>query len=152
MRFQQIKDVLAWTEAFHRALGREYEQLAGHSAQPRVAMLLDYLAAHEKALADAVGHYQEDGAKGLLNTWYQSAPDFALPGDLDSLCQALDCASTGGVVAMAMDFHDLLIGLYEQLQSQAPTPEAEALFANLTSMETREKMRMVRDAEELEDL
>lgn len=152
MRFQQIKDVLAWTEAFHRALGREYEQLAGHSAQPRVAMLLDYLAAHENALADAMHQYEGDAADGLLKTWYQSAPDVALPDDLDSLCQALDCASTAGVVAMSIDFHDLLIGLYEQLTSQAPTPEAEALFANLSSLETREKMRMVRDAQELEDL
>lgn len=152
MRFKQISEVLDWAAALHTRLAADYKRLADDQSRTRVGLLLDYLAEHETALASALEHYQNDADQRLLRTWYDKAPEPELPESLEGLCEELDCSDTAQVVGLAIRFHDLLIDLYTLLRDEAPTASVAELFTNLASMETQEKMRMVRDAEELEDL
>lgn len=152
MRFRQISDVLDWTRTFHDTLANDYDGMAKGHEKDRVGMLLQYLAEHERALSAALQHYQEDAAESLLATWYDQAPEIKLPPDLNALCDTLEKVDTETVLALSIAFHDILIGLYATLAAKAPTLTAKALFDNLLSQETQEKMRTVRDALRLEDI
>ncbi|MBZ2189636.1 hypothetical protein K8B33_11045 [Alcanivorax sp. JB21] len=152
MRFRRIKDVLEWTRRFHNTLANDYDGLARGQEQERVGMLLQYLAEHERALSEALQHYEEDAGAEVLNTWYDQAPEIALPPDLDSLSETLERVDTQSVLALALDFHDVLIDMYETFAAKAPTPGVQRLFDSLSSQETREKLRTARDALRLEDL
>lgn len=152
MRFRQIRDVLDWTRTFHDTLANDYDGMARGHEKERVGILLHYLAAHERALSAALQHYEEDAAKSLLATWYDNAPEVKLPPDLKSLCQTLEKVDTESVLALSITFHDTLIDMYSVLATEAPTPAVKALFDDLLSQESREKMRTVRDALYLEDI
>jgi hypothetical protein len=152
MRFRQIRDVLDWTRTFHDTLANDYDAMARGHEKDRVGILLNYLAAHERALSAAILHYEEDAAESLLATWYDQAPEVKLPPDLKTLCATLKEVDTRSVLALSVAFHDTLIDMYGVLAAQAPTPSVKALFDDLLSQETREKMRTVRDAMYLEDL
>ncbi len=150
MRFRKIKDVLDWTRNFHDALARHYDNLAKGHERDRVGILLYYLAAHERALSEAMKHYEEDEVHELLGLWYD--PEVDLPQDLDSLGDTLETVDTTEVLKLAIRFHDLLIDLYQTLSENAPSPEVKDLFDNIASHEVKEKLRIVRDAGRLEDL
>lgn len=152
MRFKQLSDVLDWAQALHHKLAALYRDRAGSHSQDRIGMLLEYLAAHETALASALEHFEEDADKRLMHTWYAQTPDLPLPDSFDDLCNTLNCETAAGLVAVTLHFHDLLVNLYTTLRDASPTPELVEVMDNLASMETREAMRTVRDAERLEDI
>ncbi|MCC1497196.1 hypothetical protein [Alcanivorax sp. 1008] len=152
MRFRQISEVIDWTRTFHDTLANDYDGIAKGHEKDRVGMLLQYLAEHERALSSALQHYEEDAAESLLATWYDQAPDIKLPPDLNALCDTLEKVDTETVLELSIKFHDVLIDMYAVLAEKAPTPATKALFDNLCSGETQEKMRTVRDALRLEDL
>ena len=150
MRFRTIKDIIDWTRAFHDALAAQYESLAVGHEQERAGLLLQYLSHHERTLSAALQHYEEDQEHLLLKKWY--APDLPLPEDLSTLCRKLERVDTSGVLAMALQFHDLLIDLYANLSSHAPNEEIKTLFESISNQETRDKLKTVRDAVRLEDI
>lgn len=152
MRFKQLSDVLDWAQALHHKLAELYRDRAGSHTQDRIGMLLTYLAEHENALALALEHFEEDADQRLVHTWYAQTPDIPLPDSFDELCETLNCETSAGLVALTLHFHDLLAKLYSALRDASPTPELVEVMDNLASMETREAMRTVRDAERLEDI
>ena len=151
MRFQQIRDILTWTQTFHRTLGEQYESLARGPVKERVSMLLHYLADHEKVLQEAIRKYEADAPEGLLNTWFDRAPENSLPSTSHELMTQLNQAETKDVIAMAIHFHDVLIALYTQLRNLSNSHSVQELFDNLIQLEHHEKLRMVRDAMGQED-
>lgn len=150
MRFRRIKDVLDWTRNFHNALAKHYDNLAIGHERDRVGILLYYLAAHERALSEAMKHYEEDEVHDVLDLWYD--PDVDLPQDLDSLTDTLQQVNVDEVLKLALRFHDVLIDLYQTLSEKAPTEGIKDLFDNIAGHEVKEKLRVVRDAGRLEDL
>jgi len=150
MRFHTIKEILDWTRTFHAKLASDYDRLAEEHERERVGLLLHYLAQHERALGEAIRHYEEDEIHDILGVAY--APDVDLPSDLDSLCNTLERVETADVLVLALRFHDLLIDLYEKLAETAPSPEIKALFEDIAQHEVKEKLRTVRDAAHLEDV
>lgn len=150
MRFRHIRDILDWTRTFHETIADHYDHLANGHDKERVGLLLHYLADHERLLSEALEHYEEKDTRKLLETAF--APDLDLPPNLDALSDKLEQVNTAGVLSMALRFHDQLITLYQGLSAKAPSPEIKALFDDIASHETREKLRAVRDADHLEDL
>lgn len=152
IRYRTVQDILVWTQTFHRALAREFERLSKGPVQERVALLLQYLADHERALAAAVHHFEADAQKELLNTWHDHFPELDMPEDLEQLEAHLESADTTEVLNAALRFHDVLIRLYEEIRNTAPTDEVRDVFDNLLTRECREKERLARDANLLEDI
>ncbi len=150
MRIRKIKDIFDWTRAFHSKLAEEYERLAEGHDRERVGILLNYLAQHERALGAAIEHYEDDAVHKELELAYD--PDLDLPPDIESLSDKLENLDTAGVLKLAIQFHDVLVSVYESLAEQAPNPDVQALFESIARHENKEKLRAVRDAGRLEDL
>ena len=150
MRFKRAQDILDWVVVFHDRLATLYHGLAKGREQERIGLLLEYLADHQEGLRDNLMDYETDVTR-LLPTWYEQAPETPLPGDVQALVDFLEAQDTAEIVQLAIGFHDQLIDLYKWMQDKAPTDSLRELFANLAEMENHEKMRMVRDAQRLED-
>lgn len=74
MRFETVKDIIEVIRQLHEALSRQYAELEQLTTSERAALMLDYLARHERRLAAALQHYEQDAARGILETWLQYAP------------------------------------------------------------------------------
>lgn len=151
MRFKTVHEILDWTAAFHEQVADLYKAKARGHEQERVGLLLNYLADHEAALRDAIRNYEVDAADRLLETWFDKAPDITLPATPDKLGHLITSSETADIVKLAVVYHDQLIELYTTLREQAEVESIRELFDSLASMEKNEKMRMIRDAQHLED-
>lgn len=152
MRFKRVEDILAWVVQFHADLEKHYRELEEGSARERVVMLLEYLADHQRALGEATEKFKGDASSQLLDTWFNQAPEVNDSENLASLASRVSGASTSEVVLIAIECHDLLIQMYQGLQSESDVQSVKDLFQTLIAMEEHEKLRMVRDAGRLEDL
>ena len=151
MRFCKVKDILDWIAYLHERLAREYDRLSDEAKDERVAMLLEYLADHQRRLQKTITRFETDAADKLLNTWFQGCPPLDLPESLDDLHQSLAGKSSIEVTKAAIKLHDQLIAIYRELEAAADVDSVREIFANLATLESHEKIRMVRDAQRLED-
>ncbi len=152
MRFRQVKEVLDWVVSFHERLSEEYGRLSDDATKEKVSLLLNYLAEHQRALVNTIEKFEVDAADRLLNAWFQECPSLELPASLEELHVTLAGKETDDIVNQAIKFHDELIRLYQELEAEAEVDSVRDLFANLASLEKNEKMRMVRDAQYLNDV
>ena len=152
MRFKTIEEVLAWTGVFHDHLAQEYERLSERDERQRVDLMLKYLADHERLLQQSVERFRAEAPERVRHSWFDMAPDVPLPGTLmefNELCRAGDVQA---LVEIAVRFHDGVLGVYTSLRNQAPNESIRELFDSLVQLEHNEKLKMVRGAQQLEDI
>lgn len=153
MRFKQVKDIIDWIIEFHNDLSKKYHQMSEKNQSVRVKLLLDYLSDHETQLKQALEKYKnESNVDSVLQTWFNQMPNPDYPKTLQELRACLCCVSVDETVTMAIQFHDLLIRMYEDLRNSSETQTVKDFFQSLYDMENHEKMRMVRDAARLGDI
>src|SRR5690606_42124719 len=79
IRYRQIREILDWMQAFHERLSIEYQTMSQGQVRERVALLLEYLADHQKKLKNAIKQYEEGASEKLLNSWHDHFPELELP-------------------------------------------------------------------------
>lgn len=152
MQIEQIKDILDWTVSYHEQLGQCYEHCANQSESTRIKMLLEYLSSHEQQLADAISQYEAMAEPRDLDTWCIEYID-KNPVLAHTLCEAnLNDLDTNQIISNTINIHDQLVKLYQYLAARAVTERPKELFESLIMLEKNEAMRMVRNAESLEDI
>lgn len=152
MRFKQVADILDWVIQFHSDFERKYRQLEEGNTKERAVLLLDYLADHQAILAAAIKKYEKHAVASVMHTWFDQIPDINYPEKLQQLTGRMSGENTADIVKLGIECHDLLIKMYQKLLQVSVTPAAQELFQALVDMEQHEKMRMVRDAAQLEDI
>lgn len=152
IRYRQIREILDWIQAFHERLSIEYETMSQGQVRERVALLLQYLAEHQRRLQNAIKNFGDTASSEVLNTWHDHFPELDLPETLDELKHHLAVIDTEDVIQLAVKFHDVLICLFEEIRNTASTDEVRDVFDSLVQMERREQERMVRDSAFLEDV
>lgn len=151
MRFESIQDILEHGRAMHQQVADFYRQLDDASAQARVRLLLDYLAAHEQHLADTLAELREVSDPDVLGSWLASIPEPA------AFTQALGTPirsdmEVDEVLEIAMRFDDAMINLYQTLAEHADNEAVRDLLNNLTELENLEMRRVVRNVGMIQDL
>lgn len=112
-------------------------------------MLLDYLSLHERELSRALKLSKNDAQAAAINTWcidYFDKHTFALEG-IDYVNMTFS-----EIMHSIVTIHNNIIDLYRYLALRTEALEAKELLNNVLFLEQQEAMRIVRDAEELEDL
>ncbi|SFH42997.1 hypothetical protein [Modicisalibacter xianhensis] len=152
MAVETIQDVLELTRQLHANLANMLGRASREAQQERLRMLLDYLSLHERELSRVVALSEDDAQAASIHTWCTDYFD-KHPFDPEAL-ERIDYAnmSTVGVMRSLLAIHDRIIDLYRYLATHAEVPSVEELLNSLLALEQHEAMRMVRDAEELEDL
>jgi hypothetical protein len=153
MSFETTKDVLDHARRFHREVSDFYGRLSGQPQQERVKILLDYMSRHEKHLEESLTQYEEGVSGKILNTWFQYPP----PRETLDLCKNLtmegnENLTVDQVIKLALELDECLVTLYKAMVEAAETEEVKEIFENLLAMEKQEKMNLVRDALQFDDI
>jgi len=149
--FEQVKDVIEYSQEIHGRLAGFYNQLSENHQLNHVKMLLDYLKRHERNLADCLSQYEHDAAQQIMDTWLQYAPTRHLE-DRIKYFPIHSGMTLQEVIDIALDLDNALVELYRDVRDNVDTPELKEVFQNLIDLENNEKKRMVRDAMMLNDL
>ena len=152
MRYKTVKDILDWTAELHRQLGQMAEQVDDAPDRDRLKLVTDYLADHEAKLKQAILDFEKDTPEGVLSTWFDRAPDFEMP-DLAAEAEALASADDiEQAVSRVVEFHEQVVGIYNNLAEQTNNEKIRELFESLASLEEHDKLRLVRNAHHLRDM
>lgn len=152
MAIETLRDVLSWTETFHKQLSQCLSQEAETSTDERAQMVLSYLADHEAQLTKVIEGFEQNGKESVLDTWcydyvekypitrrvYDNAPFSELNAE-----QVMD---------VVIDQHQQVIELYRYLASRAETTSSKEMLSALSSMEEHEIKRMVQSSNRFSDM
>ncbi|RUR27309.1 hypothetical protein ELY33_15525 [Vreelandella andesensis] len=152
MTVETIQDVLELTRKLHTDLADVFEHASQASHQERLRMLFDYLSKHERELSQVVALTITSGRPGVLDTWCAEYFDkHSFTFEQLNTTNYLQMNSEEVMHSLLL-IHNQLIDLYRYLSSRAETSAVEELLNGVLALEQHEIMRMMRDAEELEDL
>lgn len=152
MTVETIKDILELTRRLHANLADKLKRAARDSQHEKLRMLLYYLSQHEQELSRVIALSEEDAEKAALQTWCAEYFD-KQPFKPETLGN-LDFANmnTNDVLRSLLAVHGRIIDLYRYLSTRAEVTSTKELLNGLLALEQHEIMRMIRDAEKLEDL
>jgi hypothetical protein len=152
MRYNQVKDLINWVEAYHGRLAEQYRAKAGAAESERLQMVLNYLADHETRMqAGLRAIFNESHKKrDVLDTWFDDPNDFPQPPQLEQLADKPVGNSIDSVMESAVEAHRTLEALYRHRVDRAVIePEAE-FFNALAEGHNAELRRIVAGIEELQ--
>ncbi len=149
MSVENIQQMLKITRLLHTNLAHSLDKASLSTRSEKVRMLLDYLSLHEKELSRVLELSEHDTQAAAIRTWcveYFDKKSIALDNtDYTNMTSA-------EIMRSIVTIHNKIIELYRYLALRAETVVANELLSNLLTLEQHEAMRMVRDAQELEDL
>ncbi|GAA3908094.1 hypothetical protein GCM10022228_18140 [Halomonas cibimaris] len=154
MRYNQVRDLIAWAADFHARMARQFSDKAKAAQSERLTMALNYLAEEElrmktgleEVLAEASGHEK------VLNTWFDNPADFPQPPELERLAQYATYDSIDAAMQAATEAHKALQKLYEYRAKKAVIPAEEEFFGALAEGHEAEVRRIVSQFEEFDDI
>ena len=152
MEVETLRDVLHWTQQFHRRLNECLTLGAGQHVDERARMILAYLADHEKLLTQVVSGFEQSGNEHALNTWcyeYVQKHPIVDQGDCDPPFAEL---SAEQIIERVIAQHGEVIALYRHLASKESLPAARELLESLSGLEEHEMMRMAQTVNRFSDL
>lgn len=141
MRFKTVSEIIEFSRATHQALSRQYAELEQLATNAQAQQLLDHLNRHEQYMAQALGLYEQDAARGVLDTWLQYSPD-NYPRALADLVDKVRSAGLNDVrdivrVALAVDGY--LVDMYREVIEKTDVATVRDVFANLLQMEQNQR-------------
>ncbi len=150
MAAQQVRDVLARMRSLHNRLSRSFDEIRQDSDDHRVRSALRCMTAHEKQLrkwVEDIGAHADDG---ILNTWIQFAPGFALDQVLEEHAVTADM-DPEEILTTAVALDQALLGLYRRLVDSASAPRVKEMFENLLQLVEIKDLQFTRTAVEMVD-
>jgi len=152
VQVETLKEVLIWTQKFHRHLSQCLAHCANENENERARLLLRYLAEHEERLESLIDEIQQTASASALNTWCQEYVD-KKPITAHLECQQpFSESNTGEISDVIFKLHNELTELYRFLYAQAGAPSALKLLKQLIELEEHEAMQMAQGTNQLEDL
>lgn len=151
MRFETVRDIVEQARALHQALSAQYTELEQLATGERAQLMLDYLARHERRLAEAMSHYAQDAAAGLLEAWLQQVPVLDAAALVEHL-RTVDPNDVEAVVAAALAVDDHLLAVLDEMERHATTDTLRDLARSLQQLERNEEHQIARAAFRLHDL
>lgn len=145
MANEQVKQVLQSTQQLHERARSYFAHLAHQSKQPRVKLLLDYLAGHEAHLAETIRGYKQDAAQKVLDTWVSSVdPVTHLADEFDwDIASRTDC-SFDELVEFGLGVDNRIVDVYRELARRAEPPWLQDIFQSLYDLEVQEEKQMAK--------
>lgn len=152
MQVETLKDVLHWTEEFHKCLANCMENCVEQSDSERVKLLLKYLAEHEDKLVKVIEGFERGASENVLNTWcYEYFDQHPIIRHKLTDCPFSEL-EPDDIISEVTHLHSQVIELYKYLSDRAEPESSKELLAELTELEKHEAMRMVHGANRLQDM
>jgi rubrerythrin len=151
MTTQTTRDILDQARYFHHQLQAFYEALKGKIEQPKLHLILDYLAQHEERMEEALDHYEEGVAAKVADTWFK----FNAGVSMTEAIQAIEIKpepTLDDLMVIAIQLENHFVALYQNAVDQAVSPEVKEVFEQLLNETMRERMKLSRDLVDMHDL
>lgn len=152
MPFEQTKDVIDHARAFHQTLGESLRRMGDSSGKERTRLLLASLSRHQEHLEQTLEDYELGAPEAILNTWFQSPPDFAAHAECDPDLTLEPDWVVADLAPAIEKLYACLQGLYEEGSDRADTPAVREAFANLAQGMEEEERLLIRDIASSDDL
>lgn len=159
-RYQTVDDMLIYATCFHRDLGEYYRHRGENPANPRLQMIMNYMADHEHKLATALQRYRDSADPKILETWLDHVPEMdALPVLEDitdtsaaDLEEKFSGAAEDDVIDIALAIDNRLIEAYEELARSATIETVRDLFEDLAEQQRSEQRRLQMSSVRMQDI
>ncbi|MFT6986887.1 MAG: hypothetical protein ACJAT7_002737 [Psychromonas sp.] len=149
MRFEPIKNFLAYVEECHLALADLYLRLSQEATDEKVKLLLDFMKNKEQLSYLHLHEYAQQAPKSILETWLDNVFDQSFPMKCRQMRLQPEIA-IDDVVALAMDLDMQLIELMQTAAYSTPTIEAEIALENLSNQEEERLHQVIMASNEFE--
>ncbi len=152
MRFEQTRTILGkLAPDYHRAVSKNFQNMADGEVSPRVRLLLDYLIDHEQHRALALKEYCEEAIPQALDHWFKGL-EFNFPEVRADLLPEEAQNDLDQLLCAAISYKTNLINYFAYLQEHCADQATMVLFQTLKSQEEKAMKRMIRHAQGLADL
>ncbi|MBT3202351.1 MAG: hypothetical protein HN350_20820 [Phycisphaerales bacterium] len=138
----QVKDLLERVVKFHGMLREFYSRIDSESRKESVKLLVNYMARHEKILAERLEKITTQQQQELDEEWWTSVPVLAQKVCLQEYDIDQD-SSIDDVIDAGLKLNQCLISYYSQLADISPSDELTEFFTVLEQMEIVEKTRLL---------
>lgn len=151
MTTQTTRDILDQARYFHHQLQTFYEALKGKIEQPKLQLILDYLAQHEERMEQALDQYEEGIAAKVADTWFK----FSAGVSMEDAIRAIEIRpepTLDDLMVIAIQLENHFVTLYRNAVDQAVAPAVKEIFERLLNETMRERMKLSRDLVDMHDL
>ena len=138
----QVKDLMERVIKFHGRLVAFYSRIDNESKKESVKLLVNYMARHEKILAERLQAITAQQQEQLNEEWWTSVPVPAQKRCFQGLGIDQD-SSVDDVIDAGLRLNKCLLDYYSQLVQIAPSDELKAFFTVLEQMEIVEKTKLL---------
>jgi len=151
MANKTLQEMIFWTQAFHQELADCFDRSAKQTQDERAQLLLDYLAEHERTLAQKVVAFGENSKSTALNTWVSDYDKQFPPSHHDKRNQPYATMTTVEIMNELHQQHSRLVARYKNLQDFVEGSGGD-LLQQIIDLEEQEILRMAQSANRLEDI
>lgn len=151
MSNKTLRDMMDWTQQFHRDMAQSMQFSAAQTKGERERMLLGYLVEHENELARMVGRYRENASDTALNTWVSAYMEQYPPVEQPPRQPPFSEMNTAEIMTAVQEQHDRIINIYEHLEDFVQS-SANELVRDVRNLEEQELLRISQSANRLEDI
>jgi rubrerythrin len=151
MSAQTTRNILDQARYFHQQLQAFYEVLRGKIEKPKLQLILDYLAQHEKRMEKALEEYEDDVAGKVANTWFKYSSENSMHETLKNIKTSPDM-TLDELMTIAIQLENHFVNLYRSASEQAVSNEVKDVFEKLLKETMRERMKISRDLVDMNDL
>lgn len=142
MPYLQVKNLLERAIKFHGMLMAFYSKIDNESEKASVKLLVNYMARHEKILAEQLETITAEQRKQLTEEWLKSVPESAQTRCFKGL-EIDENSTVDDIIDTGLRLNRCLINFYSQLAEIAPSDELTEFFTTLEQMEIAEKTKLL---------
>jgi hypothetical protein len=143
--FEQVKDVIEYSEIIHNRLQKIYGSLNEKERPEREKMLLDYLIEQQVRIKETLAYFELASQQSILDTWMQFTPNIDIQQLIDDQ-EPQSEISFEEIVQFADSSSQALVDFYHEAANESELPNVRMIFENLGEMAVNGKRKQHRAA------
>lgn len=151
MKAETFDYLLEWTRDLHTTVAETLERDLAPESDQRRRWLMEYIAEHEREIAQKVEQFRVQAGEAESRTWLYEHLGEDLPPRADWELSFAD-KDFNGISEQVFKLHDQLIEVYTSMTGRAAIPAAAELMRNMLVLEEGETRRLAEQCGRLQDL
>jgi len=132
MSYKQVHEILDQSRTLHEDLGDYYEAVRQTSEDERLNFLLNSIRQRDEYVETLLEGYDPKEREGLLNYYFQFAPDQQISQELRS-AKIERSMTVDEVIEVVLTYERGIEALYRQFAESANSPRVQEFFGSLAS-------------------
>jgi hypothetical protein len=143
--FEQVKDVIEYSETVHNRLRKIYGSLNEKERPEREKMLLDFLVEQQVRTEEVLAYFELSSKQSILDTWMQFTPNIDIQLLIDDQ-EPQSEITFEKIVKFADSSSQALVDFYHEAANESELPIVKKIFENLGEMAVKGKRKQNRAA------